>query len=208
MSVAEQITRLNTAKADIKTAIESHSITVPSDAHIDTYDDYIKQIGDSTYWTHDWRWKRPTGWPDIDTLYDNSPNYCWMVASFDCRRRIADENVVDGFGFYKTGSGTVTVERFKLVNGEFVLANTGTQSANGSYFELLPRDEGDYVVYRIRFSASVMPYVRFGNGATNSNDFSAIRKSGDYSVYNTIFTIVYYIGSCSALSKVCNHISY
>jgi hypothetical protein len=100
MSVADQITRLNTAKADIKTAIESHSITVPSDAHIDTYDDYIKQIGDSTYWTHDWKWKRPTGWPDIDTLYDNSPNYCWMVASFDCRRRIADENVMDGFCFY------------------------------------------------------------------------------------------------------------
>ena len=185
MSVADQITRLNTAKADIKTAIESHSITVPSSAKIDTYDDYINQIGDSTYWTHDWKFKRPAGWPDIDTLYDDSPNYCWMVASFDCRRRIADESVMDGFCFYKTGSTNVIVERFKLVDGEFVLANTATQSSNDTYFELLPRDEGDYVVYRFRFNNSTGVYIRFGNGGSNLADFSAVRKSNDYTIWNT-----------------------
>lgn len=184
MSVASEISRISTAKADIKTAIESHSITVPSDAHIDTYDDYIKQIGDSTYWTHDWKFKRPAGWPNIDTLYDDSPDYCWMVASFDCRRRIADNDIKDGFVVYMTGSGTVYIERHKLVNGEFVLANTGTLTS-GTYFELLPIDEGDYVVYRFRMSQSTMPYVRFGNGGSNTNDFSAVRKSGDYTIYNT-----------------------
>lgn len=184
MSVADQITRLNTAKADIKTAIESHSITVPSDAHIDTYDDYIKQIGDSTYWTHDWKWKRPAGWPDIDTLYDNSPNYCWMVASFDCRRRVADSNIKDGFVVYFTGTGTIYIERYKLVDGEFVLANTETFTS-GTYFELLPTDEGDYVVYRIRMSQINTPYARFGGGSTNTSNFDAVRKSNDYTVYNT-----------------------
>lgn len=44
MSVADQITRINTAKADIKTAIEAKGVTVPSSAKIDTYDDYIAAI--------------------------------------------------------------------------------------------------------------------------------------------------------------------
>lgn len=44
MSIASEITRLNTAKADIKTAIEAKGVEVPSSALIDTYDDYIAQI--------------------------------------------------------------------------------------------------------------------------------------------------------------------
>lgn len=44
MSVATEIQRLNTAKADIKTAIEAKGVTVPSSATIDTYDDYVSQI--------------------------------------------------------------------------------------------------------------------------------------------------------------------
>lgn len=44
MSIATEITRLQTAKADIKTAIESKGVTVPSNASIDTYDTYISQI--------------------------------------------------------------------------------------------------------------------------------------------------------------------
>lgn len=44
MSVATEIQRLNTAKADIKAAIEAKGVTVPSSATIDTYDDYVSQI--------------------------------------------------------------------------------------------------------------------------------------------------------------------
>lgn len=44
MSIATEITRLQTAKADIKTAIEAKGVTVPSNASIDTYDNYIAQI--------------------------------------------------------------------------------------------------------------------------------------------------------------------
>lgn len=52
MSIASEISRLQTAKADIKTAIEAKGVTVPSSAKIDTYDDYVSQIsgggGDTT----------------------------------------------------------------------------------------------------------------------------------------------------------------
>ena len=44
MSIASEITRLQTAKSDIKTAIETKGVTVPSSATIDTYDDYVSQI--------------------------------------------------------------------------------------------------------------------------------------------------------------------
>ena len=44
MSIATEITRLQTAKADIKTAIEAKGVTVPSSATVDTYDDYVSQI--------------------------------------------------------------------------------------------------------------------------------------------------------------------
>ena len=52
MSIATEISRIQSAKADIKTAIEAKGVTVPSSATIDTYDDYISQIsgggGDNT----------------------------------------------------------------------------------------------------------------------------------------------------------------
>ena len=44
MSIATEITRLQTAKSDLKTAIELKGVTVPSSATIDTYDNYVSQI--------------------------------------------------------------------------------------------------------------------------------------------------------------------
>ncbi len=44
MSIAAEISRIQSAKADIKTAIEAKGVTVPSSATIDTYDDYVSQI--------------------------------------------------------------------------------------------------------------------------------------------------------------------
>lgn len=43
-SIATELTRIQTAKADIKTAIEAKGVQVPSNALIDTYDTYIGQI--------------------------------------------------------------------------------------------------------------------------------------------------------------------
>ena len=44
MSIANEISRLQTAKADIKSAIEEKGVSVPSSASISTYDDYVLQI--------------------------------------------------------------------------------------------------------------------------------------------------------------------
>ena len=44
MSIATELTRIQTAKADIKDAIEAKGVTVPSSALIDKYADYIDEI--------------------------------------------------------------------------------------------------------------------------------------------------------------------
>ena len=44
MSIASEITRLQAAKADIKSAIENKGVTVPSEATLDDYADYIDDI--------------------------------------------------------------------------------------------------------------------------------------------------------------------
>ena len=44
MSIATELTRIQTAKADIKSAIEAKGVTVPNTALIDEYDTYIAQI--------------------------------------------------------------------------------------------------------------------------------------------------------------------
>ena len=44
MSIATELTRIQTAKADIKASIEAKGVTVPSNALIDTYADYVDEI--------------------------------------------------------------------------------------------------------------------------------------------------------------------
>ena len=43
-TIAENLTRIQSAKTDIRTAIEAKGVTVPSSATIDTYDTYVSQI--------------------------------------------------------------------------------------------------------------------------------------------------------------------
>ena len=43
-TIAENLERIQQAKASIKSAIEAKGVTVPSSATIDTYDDYVSQI--------------------------------------------------------------------------------------------------------------------------------------------------------------------
>lgn len=44
MSIASEISRLQTAKADLKTAIESKGVTVPSSTKLDGYADLVDSI--------------------------------------------------------------------------------------------------------------------------------------------------------------------
>ncbi len=67
MSIASEITRLQTAKADIKTAIEDKGVTVPSAATLDDYADYVDAI-------------QTGGGVDLSWIASSSPT--WNVKNF------------------------------------------------------------------------------------------------------------------------------
>lgn len=77
MTIASEITRLQWAKADIKTAIETKWVPVPSNAKFDTYDEYILQIPT-------WEWL--INWLTLANRQisgrDSSPRIYW-IASFE-----------------------------------------------------------------------------------------------------------------------------
>ena len=52
MSIQSEITRLSTAKTDIKNAIEGQNVTVPSAASIEDYPDFIMEIGGAIDLSH------------------------------------------------------------------------------------------------------------------------------------------------------------
>ena len=51
MSIASEILRLQTAKADIKASIEAKGVAVPEGTLIDAFPDYIDGIADITIYT-------------------------------------------------------------------------------------------------------------------------------------------------------------
>lgn len=78
MTIASEIQRLQTAKADIKTAIESKWVTIPSSAKLDSYDGYISQIVD-------WRWYViwwALSWTVITTWQWGWNNYWWTIWTY------------------------------------------------------------------------------------------------------------------------------
>lgn len=90
MTIASEITRLQWAKADIKTSIEWKGVSVPSSAKIDTYSTYIDQIttGGITstmpircyleyYWN---KWLRAAMWCPLSFIYGDY--IFWIV--FGC----------------------------------------------------------------------------------------------------------------------------
>lgn len=63
MSIASEITRIQAAKASLKTAIEAKGVAVPSSATIDTYYEYVEQIINMPI--------------KLTATYDNGQSYNW-----------------------------------------------------------------------------------------------------------------------------------
>ena len=72
MTIASEITRLQWAKADIKTAIENKWVSVPANVKLDSYDDYISQITSGTI---------PTMFTPASLVYSRvfQSSYNWMA---------------------------------------------------------------------------------------------------------------------------------
>lgn len=135
MSIASEISRLQTAKSDIKTAIEAKGVTVPSSATIDTYDDYVSQISGGggggtipsafTSWEYD-DWGKPTSIvfkngvtsiPEYFQRYNNVLSSCTIPSSVTTIEQYA-------FGLCAKLSG-LTISSSVTSIGQYALSSLG-----------------------------------------------------------------------------------
>lgn len=125
----------------------------------------------SEYWTANWQFIRPSDWPDLD-IFDWTDTY-GFVATYDCRRRIADNTINDGFYLWVANYCNGILERGTIVNGSFVVNNTVEVLKNTYYRELLPTNEGDFVVYRFTLDNDS------GYISNCPNSYGAAQRSAD-----------------------------
>lgn len=109
MSIASEISRLQSAKADIKTAIEAKGVTVPSNATLDTYDTYVSQISSGGNNDADWITRSITSVnipSNIGTIGSYAFAYCAGLTNITIPSNITtiDRNV-----FYHTGLTSITL---------------------------------------------------------------------------------------------------
>ena len=124
----------------------------------------------SPYWTYDWKFIRPVEWPDLD-YFDVEHNDNTLVMTYDCRDRIAHPNDNNDHFHVKCSASGSVIERYKVVNGEFVLAWTHTTTAgNEVVSHLLPTNEGDYVVYKLYTNSTWYRYFFYSGDAGRGED--------------------------------------
>lgn len=123
MSIASEITRLQTAKADIKDSIEAKGVTVPSNASIDTYYDYIDQIPSGG-----------GGGIEIDPSPEGATNYKYNECS------LSSYSTTSKYNKYTFSSGlelpikwVKTTDGVELVDGTYKLYNGGGRFTNAEF---------------------------------------------------------------------------
>lgn len=79
-TIAQEITRLQTAKADLKTSLEEKGVTVDSAATLDSYDDYVDEIETGTD-TSDATLNDPKHLFEGDTAYADGVKYTGTMSN-------------------------------------------------------------------------------------------------------------------------------
>ena len=115
-----------------------------------------------------WRtWTRPQEWPQYT---DSMLNEEVVYLTYDCRMAV-DDGAKRPFMAIQA-QGAYVVERGNITNGVFTAVNTASATSGSIYFEVLPDDEGDYVVYRVK-PASGGHLTRFGFGQASQTGYSS-----------------------------------
>lgn len=146
MSIASEIARLQGAKADIKTAIEAKGVTVPSDATLDGYGDYIEQISGG-------------GGTDFDDWVKDGDTHLWIkiVSPYQKEQQLRIRMI----GTIDWGDGTI-----QSVSVTSYTTFTHTYSDTGKYRIDLHPTSGTFYLggnsssYNVMGARSTASYIR------------------------------------------------
>lgn len=160
MSISNEIIRLQNAKSALATSIGNKGVQVPAATKLDGYPalvDAIQTGGGGT--ADDGTWHRPSNWPDYSKIPMSGISSSEVYLTYDCRYAKAGIEPA-GMCIKAYATGGYTVERGYIGNSGFVAVASQNHASSNQHTEMLPTDEGDFVVYR------VTPQVS-GNSITN-----------------------------------------
>lgn len=172
MSIASEIQRLQSAKADLKTAIEAKGVTVPSSATIDTYDDYVAQItGGLTRYTSGTPYCDSTNLVvDVQTEISIDGGTSWVESGYQYTV------IVESGASQCALPYDAEIEYLESTGTQYI--NTNTYITNVSNFE---------IGYTIVGNMSQWGYVHQGSG--NGTWITAASDNAYYGNYTTTVNI-------------------
>lgn len=148
MSIASEITRLQTAKADLKTAIEGKGVTVPSSAKLDAYPALVESIqqgggGDDENWylfgrrsiVYVFTKTNDTTWTEIDAGYMSFVTTDQLYFQYKGEKYYVNRLRVGDNPLSKTGQPTTS----DILTG--FLTATITKDAGGNFTAHITHDD-------------------------------------------------------------------
>lgn len=220
MSIASEITRIQNAKTDIKTAIENKGVTVPSASTLDDYADYIDSIqtggsaniqplsitANGTYTASGGvngyspvtvnvpdgsSWVRPSDWPDLSKMNVSGGNILYMTSYADEAR---------GFcSFTVTCTGSYTVEVGTISGSTFTAESTQTFTSGSQCRLYYGSANGIYKVLRVTGTA-IKTFTAAGSSAVTIGTFYGYERN------QGIIDIIGKLPSCTSFKCSMNNL--
>lgn len=138
MSIASEITRLQQAKADIKTAIEAKGVTVPSDATLDDYADLVDSIsgGSGGNWEQQWLNYITNTYadyvlPDGTTTLRNEMFRSWRIRNLTIPSTVT---TVIQYSLARIGGSAYPLEKINWLAANPTMADTNSYIYQYTYF--------------------------------------------------------------------------
>lgn len=172
MSIADDLTRIQGAKADLRTSIQAKGVTVPASAKIDDYPDYVDAIQQGGGGTYQAKTVSPTTSQQTvtpDTGYDALSQVTVSAVTSAIDADIVAGNIKSGVnilgvtGTYTGGSATIASTTTTI----------GTSNASSISFTLSGQPKMFAVILQLASSGSYLT-----NSSTSVYDITAVISDG------------------------------
>lgn len=202
MSIASEITRLQTAKADLKTAIEGKGVTVSSSATLDDYADLVNEIsGGGDGGEYEWAEEPIDDVTFVD--YDGTVLYTYSADEFLALEAMPDNPTHDGLVAQGWNSTLQEAQTYVSEWGTLCIGQnyTTTDGATKVYITVTNNTIGLYYYVRLYTSAQGGVTVDWGDG---NSDVSTANAGALATLTHAYDTVGNYVISIACTSGTCS----